>query len=353
VNVGLIGCGVIAHNYVKGSAAFPTFDIVACADVSAAVADAFGEQYDLRVLTPEELVADPDVEIVLSLTPPLVHAEVASAALANGKHVHTEKPLATELEDAQALVCEASSRGLRIGCAPDTFLGSPYEAGREAIERGDIGEPLGATARFLVGGPDTWHPQADMFYKAGAGPLLDIGPYYLAAMAALLGPYTSAVGFASTPTPVRRFGVGPHAGDEFTVDVPTYVVGALQLESGGVATLTTSFEATGQYESSLVVHGSEGALELPDANAFTGDVRLRNGRGEWETVAYASRGDQDTRGIGLHEMVESMEEGRPHRASGDLGLHVLEAAHAILAAAEEGRTVEIESRIPTAQASAR
>ncbi len=345
MNVGLVGCGVIAHNYVKGSAAFPSFDIVACADVSAAAARAFGETYGLRVLAVDELVSDSDVDVVLSLTPPAVHGEIARAAFAHGKHMYTEKPLAATLEEARCLVADAEARGLRLGCAPDTFLSSPYEAGRELLERGDIGRPLGATARFLVGGPDDWHPNADVFYQPGGGPLLDIGPYYLTAIASLLGSYRAAAGFATTPTPRRTLGVGPRAGTEFSVDVPTHVLAALQLESGALASLAVSFEANEQYESTLVVHGSEGTLELPDANAFDGDLRVRMGRGEWETVPYASRGAQDTRGIGLHEMIEALQEQRPHRASGELGLHVLEAAYAVLEASARGESVRIESQV--------
>jgi predicted dehydrogenase len=345
MNVGLVGCGVIAHNYVKGSAAFPSFDIVACADVSAAAAAAFGETYSLRVLPVDELVSDPGIDLVLSLTPPAVHAEIARAAFVHDKHVYTEKPLAATLDEARSLVDEAAARGLRLGCAPDTFLSSPYEAGRELIERGDIGRPLGATARFLVGGPDDWHPNADVFYQVGGGPLLDIGPYYLTAIASLLGSFRAAAGFATTPTVRRTLGVGPRAGEEFSVDVPTHVLAALQLESGALASLTVSFEANEQYESTLLVHGSEGTLELPDANAFDGDVRVRIGRGDWETVPYASRGAQDTRGIGLHDMVEALQAGRPHRASGELGLHVLETAFAVLDAAARGESVKVESRI--------
>ena len=345
MNVGLVGCGVIAHNYVKGSAAFPSFEIVACADVSAAAARAFGETYALRVLPVDELVADPEIDVVLSLTPPVAHAEIARAAFAHGKHVYTEKPLAATLEEARSLVGEATARGLRLGCAPDTFLSSPYEAGRDLIERGVIGRPLGATARFLVGGPDSWHPNADIFYKAGGGPLLDIGPYYLTAIASLLGSFRAAAGFATTPTARRTLGVGPRAGEEFSVDVPTHVLAALQLESGALASLAVSFEANEQYESTLLVHGSEGTLELPDANGFDGDVRVRIGRGEWETVTHASRGAQDTRGTGLHEMIEALQADRPHRASGELGLHVLESAFAVLDAAARGRSVPIKSRV--------
>jgi predicted dehydrogenase len=343
--VGLVGCGIIAHRYVEGSAAFDTFDVVACADLDTASARAFAETHGLRALSVEDLVFDEGVDVVLNLTPPSAHATVIRAALEAGKNVYTEKPLATTVAEARALVGEAAGRGLRLGCAPDTFLGSAYEAGREAILRGDIGKPLGATATMLVGGPDTWHPNADFFFRAGGGPMLDIGPYYLAALVSLLGPFEAASGFTAIPTPTRTLGVGPRAGETFTVDVPTHAAAVLQLESGAIATLTVSFEARGQYISGLTVHGSEGSLELPDANSFGGDVRIRNGSGEWAPVEYVSRGAQETRGLGLHELLESARDRRPHRASGDLGLHVLEAASAVLASASDKRTVPIATTV--------
>jgi predicted dehydrogenase len=341
--VGVVGCGIIAKVYVEGSAAFDSFDVVACSDLDTESADAFAEVHGLRAASVDELIADPSIDVVLNLTPPGAHAAVMRASLEAGKHVYTEKPLTTTLTEGRDLLAEADRRGLRIGCAPDTFLSGAYETARELIARGEIGTPLAATATFLVGGPDDWHPNADVFYQAGGGPMLDIAPYYLTAIASLLGPYRAALGLASTPTPERRFGVGPRAGESFAVDVPTHAVAALQLESGALATVTVSFEAFGQYASGLVVHGSGGSLELPDANFFGGTVRMRNGDGEWKPVTYEAPGPMETRGIGLDEMLAAIREERPHRASGALGLHVLETALAALQSADEGRTVEIRA----------
>jgi predicted dehydrogenase len=348
--VGVVGCGVVAHRYVEGSAAFDTFDVVACADLDSVSARAFAQTHGLQPQSVDELVADPGVDVVLNLTPPNAHAAVSSAALEASKHVYTEKPLATSLADGTQLVAQAERRGLRIGCAPDTFLGSAYQAGRELVARGDIGVPLGATATILLGGPDTWHPNADEFYRAGSGPMLDLGPYYLTAIVALLGPIVEAVAVASTPTPTRTLGAGPRAGEQFAVDVPTHVASVLRLASDAIATLTVSFEARDQYVSGLVVHGSEGSLELPDANAFGGELRIRRGGGDWSPLSYTSRGAQETRGIGLHEMLEAAREGRPHQASGVLGLHVLAAALAALSSAAEGRVVRVHGEVPPVDA---
>jgi predicted dehydrogenase len=342
-HVGVVGCGIIAKVYVEGSTAFDSFDVVACADLEAESADAFADVHGLQASTVDDLIADPSIDVVLNLTPPAAHAAVIRAALDAGKHVYTEKPVTTTVAEGRDLLAEADRRGLRIGCAPDTFLGNAYETARELIAQGEIGTPLTATATFLVGGPDNWHPNADVFYQAGGGPMLDIAPYYITAIASLLGPYRAALGLASTPTPERRFGVGPRAGESFTVDVPTHAVAALQLDCGALATVTVSFEAFGQYASGLVVHGSGGSLELPDANFFGGAIRIRNGDGEWQQVQYESPGPKETRGLGLDEMLAAIREERPHRASGALGLHVLETALAALRSAEEGRTIEIDA----------
>jgi predicted dehydrogenase len=340
-SVGVVGCGIIAKAYVEGAAAFDSFDIVRCSDLDVESAEAFGQMHGLVVSSVDELIADPSIDVVLNLTPPAAHADIIRAALESGKHVYTEKPFTTSVADGRELLAEADRRGLRVGCAPDTFLDAPYEAARELIARGEIGTPLNATATFLVGGPDTWHPNADVFYRAGGGPMLDIAPYYLTAIASLLGPFRAALGLATTPTPERRFGVGRRAGESFTVDVPTHVVAGLQLASGALATLTVSFEAFGQYVSGLVVHGSAGALELPDANAFDGPMRIRNGDGDWKPLKYVPLGPKATRGLGLDEMLEAIRDDRPHRASGALGLHVLETALAALQSADEGRAVEV------------
>ena len=272
--VGLIGCGIIAKAYAEGAVAFDSFSVEACADSDAERAEALAAGHGLEVMSVEGLISSPEIDVILNLTPPTVHAAVVGGALEAGKHVYTEKPLTTSLPVAQELVASADRLGLRIGCAPDTFLSSAYEAARALITRGDIGEPLGATATMLVGGPDNWHPNADFFYRAGGGPMLDLAPYYLTAIASLLGPFASATGFATTPTPERTLGVGPRKGEKFTVDVPTHVAAALRLESGALATLTVSFESRGRYDSRMTVHGTEGALSLPDANQFDGDLAV-------------------------------------------------------------------------------
>jgi predicted dehydrogenase len=346
VKVGVIGCGVISRQYVENAPAFDSFELVACADLDPAQSIALSKASGLRTATVESLIADDEIEMILNLTPAHVHASVSAAALRAGKHVYTEKPIAIGLDDSLALVREAERQGLRVGCAPDIFLGSAYQAGRAAIDAGAIGEPLSVSAAMLAGGQESWHPNPDIFYVDGAGPLFDMGPYYLTAIVTLLGPVARVSGFASTRPHDRTIRIGPRTGERFTASTPTHTTSVMELESGVLANLVASFEAAGQYICDLTIHGTEGVLVLPDPNAFAGPVRLARGRGGFEELAYTPLGARDARGIGLHDMVEAIAEDRPHRASGLLGAHVVEIVRGILQAAEQGRAVEIGSRVP-------
>jgi predicted dehydrogenase len=342
--VGVVGCGVISRHYAENARAFGEFDIVACADLDPRRSEALALEHGLAAMSVEELVSDPSIGVVLNLTPPNAHVEVIEAALAAGKHVYTEKPIATTTREASSLLAKAGRLGLRIGCAPDIFLGGAYQAARALIDEGAIGEPLSASAAMLLGGQTTWHPDPDIFFSDGAGPLLDMGPYYLTALVALLGPVHAVTGLASTRITERTIEVGPRAGEVFTASTPTHTTAALELEGQVTATLVASFEAPSQYVCDLRVYGSDGVLELPDPNSFGGTVRLRRGRGGWEEVAYATRGARESRGLGLAEMAEAIDARRPHRASGELGEHVVAAARAILEAAAKGKAVTIGDR---------
>ena len=345
MNVGIVGCGVISRHYAANAKAFDSFELVACADLEPAAAESLAAEHGLAARSVDELIADPDVDVVLNLTSPAAHVAVIRQALAGGKHVYSEKPLATTTAEAGDLVAEAAALGLRIGCAPDTFLGSPYQVARALIDEGAIGEPLSVTAAMLVGNQSSWHPNPDIFFADGAGPLLDMGPYYLTAIVTLLGPVRRVAGFASTRVLERTIEIGSRTGERFTAATPTHTAAVLELERGPTATLVASFETAGQYVAELEVHGTEGVLALPDPNTFEGPVRLRRGRGEWQDVTFASRGDRDARGIGLHDLVETIRAGGRPRASGELAHHIVDVARSILAAAAEGRTLEIETTV--------
>jgi predicted dehydrogenase len=345
MNVGIVGCGVISKNYADNAAAFGSFELVACADLVRERAVELAAAHGLAVASIEELLADPAIQVVLNLTPSGAHGAVTRAALEAGKHVYTEKPLAIDVPEGVELLAQAERLGLRIGCAPDIFLGSAYQAARALIDEGAIGEPLAVSAAMLVGGANAWHPSPEQFFSDGAGPLLDMGPYYLTAIVALLGPVRRVAGFASVREPEREIMVGPRAGERFAVSTPTHASATMELDGGVTANLVASFEANDRYVCDFELHGTDAVVSLPDPNAFGGPLRIRANRGDWEEVPYVPRGAQETRGVGLHEMVEAIAEGRDHRASGRLGLHVIDAARSILRAADEGRTVAVETSV--------
>jgi predicted dehydrogenase len=346
MNVGIVGCGVISQHYAANAAAFDEFDLVACADIVPSRAEELAAAYDLRPMPLDELLTEAQIDLVLNLTPSAAHVEVTRAALAGGKHAYTEKPLALDTHDAAALLREAARRGVRIGCAPDIFLGGAYQAARKLVDEGAIGEPLSVTAAMLVGGADRWHPSPEQFFRDGAGPLLDMGPYYLSAIVSLLGSIRRVSGFASSRRSERKIMVGPHAGENFEVATPTHTSAVMELTGGVTANLVASFDAgDDRYVCDFVIHGTDADLSLPDPNAFEGPLRLRARGDEWKNLEYASRGAREARGLGVAEMVEAIREGREPRASGELGLHVVDVARSVLRSAAAGRVVAISSSV--------
>ncbi len=339
--VGIVGCGVISRTYAANDAAFDTFDIVACSDLDASRSAIIAADFGLEQLPVDELVRSDAIDVVLNLTPPAAHAAVTRAALEAGKHVYSEKPLGTTVPEAQTLAALAEEHGLRLGCAPDIFLSGAYQRARSLLDEGAIGAPLAVSAAMLSGGQETWHPDPDIFFRDGAGPLLDMGPYYVTAIVSLLGPVRRVAGFASTFVRERTIEIGPRSGERFVAETPTHISSMLELSSGATAMLVATFESPGHYASTMLVHGAEGELALPDPNGFDGQLRIRGRRGDWETVSYPTRGEADARGLGLHDMVEAIAEGRPHRASAALATHVVDVARSILDSCDTGSAVAI------------
>jgi predicted dehydrogenase len=294
-----------------------------------------------------------EIDAVLNLTSPQAHAALSLAALASGKHVYTEKPLALSLADGAQLLETARTHGLRIGSAPETFLGPRLQACRRAIDSGLIGEPIGAGAFVVSHGHEWHHPNPDFFYKKGAGPVLDMGPYYITALVALLGPVRRVSGFARASFPERVIETAPRRGAVISVEVATHVAGTLEFESGAIGTLIASFDVWDSELPRMEVYGSEGTLCIPDVdplegpNVFGGKVLVRTrararwrgtprppGLEEWDELPVGTSFAENSRGLGLAEMAMAMEAGRPHRASGELAYHVLEVALALLEACE-------------------
>ena len=341
--VGIVGCGDVTGLYLPGCARFPVIELAACADLDEERAAALSARGGFPAMSIEALLADPSIEVVLNLTPPTAHAAVSLAAIAAGKHVYTEKPLATTRADAEAILAAASVAGVRVGGAPDTFLGGGLQTARARIDAGDVGTPSLATAAVLHLGPERWHPNPAFFYGRGGGPLLDVGPYYVAALVSLLGPITGVAALGRGVGGERRVATGPRAGETFPVEVSTTVIASYTFASGVIGSLMASFDVVRSTLPHLEVHGTAGSLELGDPNAFDGAVRRRVLDGaDWDDVPLTHDG-QVGRGIGLADMIEAIRADRPARASGGFAYHVLDVLLATEEAAAAGATVAVAS----------
>jgi predicted dehydrogenase len=344
VKVGIIGCGNISTQYIKGCRLFDVIDLVACADIDMDRAQATAQEYGLTACSVAELLADPAIEIVINLTIPATHAEVSLAAIAAGKHVQSEKPLAISRADGQQILAAAAAKGVRLGCAPDTFLGGGLQTCRKLIDDGEIGQPVGATAFMMSGGPESWHPNPIFFYQQGAGPMFDMGPYYLTALIHLLGPVVRVSGASRISFAERVATSQARQGERIPVEVPTYVAGLLNFASGPIASLITTFDVPGGSNlPNIEIYGSEGSLRAPDPNIFGGPVLLRRaGSKEWQEMPL-SHDSEVMRGIGVADMATAIRAGQPHRTSGELAYHVLDLMHAFEDSSQSGRHIEIES----------
>jgi predicted dehydrogenase len=339
LNVGIVGVGTISRAYLTTFAWLPAVRVTALADLEPARAEAaLADAPHARAVAVQGLLAADDVDLVLNLTVPAAHAEVALAALAAGKHVYGEKPLALDVAEATRVLDRAD--GLRVGCAPDTVLGTGLQTARRAVDDGLIGRPVAANAVFANPGHESWHPAPEFYYRPGGGPLLDMGPYYLTALVHLLGPVERVVGAASRARTTRTIGSGPRAGTAFDVEIDTHVTGVLVHTSGALTTLTTSFDVVATTQPRIEVHGTEGSLSVPDPNRFDGDVLVRtpaDGRtGEWALLPPSAGFVDAARGVGVADLAANLAAGRPHRASAEVALHVLDVMETLLAAAQDG-----------------
>lgn len=347
VGVGLIGAGVISNQYLENLTAFPDLDVRFVADIDLERAKAQADKYGVpNSGTVEQLLADDGIEIVVNLTIPKVHVEVALQALAAGKNVWSEKPFALDRASGRELLDAAHAAGLRVATAPDTFLGSGIQSARRLIENGDIGAPLTALTLMQSPGPESWHPNPDFLFQEGAGPLFDIGPYYLTALVQLFGPVKRVSAVASKAKESRVIGSGPRAGESFAVTVPTHVSALYEFESGQTAQSIFSFDSKlgrTQFE----VAGLEATVVVPDPNTFEGDL-LVHGADGIETLP--STGTTSTRGIGVVELARAIRAGVPERASGEQAFHVLDVMVATIEAGESGSPVDVQSTVQVAPA---
>src|SRR5688572_4734401 len=340
VRVGVVGCGAISGAYLGMAKNFPVVEIAACSDINMECARAKAREFGVpRAVTVDELLADESIEVVLNLTVPKAHVPVAMRAVEAGKHTYCEKPLGVDREEGSKLIDAAKRANLRVGCAPDTFMGAGIQTARELIDDGAIGRPVAFTAFMLCPGHESWHPSPEFYYEVGGGPMFDMGPYYLTALLNLLGPVKRYSGTASIAIPERTITSEPKRGKKVRVQTPDHVAGTIEFESGAVGTIMTSFATRfGTYDGKqpITVYGTEGTIRVPDPNQFDGPVHLRRDRDEdWQEVPHAFVAGYG-RSVGLADMAYAIRSGRPHRASAEQAFAVLDLMQGFLDSSERG-----------------
>jgi predicted dehydrogenase len=350
MKIGIIGCGNISPVYFQAAKRMHNLELVGCADMVLERAQARAKEHGTQAFTVDELIAHPDVELLINLTIPAAHGPIGIKAVQAGKHLYNEKPLALTREEAREMLELAEKKGLRVGGAPDTFLGAGFQTVRKLIDDGLIGRPVAATAFMIGSGPEPWHPDPAFFYAPGGGPMFDMGPYYVTALVALLGGVKRVTGATGAAYSERVVGSGPKKGDKIAVQIPTHIAGVLEFESGPIATLVTSFDTAG-WDVGITIYGTSGTIYCPDPNGFGGPVKVMrpelNGHVEYRlTHSYESQ----SRGLGVSDMASAVANARAHRASGALCYHVLDIMHSIHDAARVGQHITLTSGVerPTA-----
>ncbi|WDR06860.1 Gfo/Idh/MocA family oxidoreductase [Devosia rhodophyticola] len=346
IGIGIVGLGNISAAYLKASKEFPVLDIRGVADMNPDAARARADEFGLNAVGLDALFVDPSIDIILNLTIPKAHVEVGLRAIDAGKHVYSEKPLGIVFSEAQKLAAAAKAKGLRVGSAPDTFLGGAHQTARRLVDEGGLGQMIGGSAYFMCPGHERWHPNPAFYYEIGGGPMLDMGPYYITDLVNLLGPVAKVIGIGTMTRSTRTITASERAGEVIPVDVPTHVSGTLIFENGAVVQVTMSFDVAGHKHVPIEIYGTEGSLIVPDPNNFGGQIEMLSKGGEWANVdtdmPYA---DGNYRSIGLADMAHAILSDRPHRASGDLALHVLEVMEAFETSSRSGAVVDITTPV--------
>lgn len=348
VGVAVVGAGVISTQYLANLTAFPDIAVLGVADLDTERAADSARAYGVPVAGDlATVLAVPEVEVVVNLTVPAAHAAVATEVLRAGRHVYGEKPLALDPAAGAALLGEAAERGLRVGNAPDTFLGAGIQSAVRAVRSGAIGTPVAATTTVQNPGPEAWHPNPEFLFQVGAGPLFDLGPYYLTALVTLLGPVSRVAATGRSSRTHRTIGSGPRAGTSFAVEVPTHVTALLEFGTGVTSDSTFSFDSPVPRKTIEII-GTEATLSVPDPNMFEGPLRIR-GRDDTEWRDLPVTGTAAGRGLGVLDLARSLRADVPHRASGTLAQHVLATMAAIAESAEKGEFLPITVDCPQPQ----
>jgi predicted dehydrogenase len=346
IRVGIVGCGNISNAYFQGLGLFPDLiEVAACADLDVARARAkAAEKGVAKAGTVKQILQDPDIDLIVNLTVPKAHAEINRAALLAGKHAYCEKPFSVTKEEGQKVLALAKMKKLRVGTAPDTFLGAGLQTCRKLIDDGRIGRPIGATAFMVCAGHESWHPSPGFYYEKGGGPLFDMGPYYLTALVSLMGPVKRVSASAQKTYATRTITSNPLKGKKIKVATPTHYSGTLDFANGAVATVIMSFDVWGAKLPRLEIYGTKGTLGCPDPNVFHDEnsVYLKGMGGDWQTVPLVHP-FRVGRGMGVADMAKAILARRAHRCSGEMGYHVVEVMQAFEESSRRGRHVAIQS----------
>ncbi|MCX7302267.1 MAG: Gfo/Idh/MocA family oxidoreductase [Rhodobacterales bacterium] len=356
LGVGIIGCGNISTTYLKFAPIFKSLELKAVADINMEAARARAAEYDVRAETVADLLKAKDVDVIVNLTVPAVHYEISRQILEAGKHAYSEKPLVLTLDEGKHLRDLAAAKGLRVGSAPDTFLGGSHQLARATLDAGKIGKVIAGTAHVMSHGMEMWHPNPGFFFQPGGGPVLDLGPYYVTNLIQLIGPVKSVAALANASFATRTIGSGPLQGETVPVDTPTNIHALLEFVNGATVTLSASWDVWKNRHEPMELYGTEGSLFVPDPNFFGGEVEMAGSDG---VIHALPRGDhpfgipnqQDGRGndranyrcAGLADMATAIDEGRQHRCNIDVAVHAVDVMVSILQAGAEKRFVELST----------
>ncbi|WP_417668015.1 Gfo/Idh/MocA family protein [Roseibium sp.] len=355
LGVGIIGCGNISTTYFKFIPMFKGMEVRGCADLNRGAAEARGKEFGVPHMTVHDLLKNDDIDLVVNLTIPDAHWPVTKEILSAGKHVYSEKPLTLTLEDGKAMQKLAREKGVKVGSAPDTFLGGAHQRARKAIDEGRIGQVTSGTCHVMSHGMEHWHPNPDFFFLPGGGPILDLGPYYIANLVNLVGPVKRVAALTSMATPTRTISSEPRAGEKIPVKTPTNIHALLEFENGATITLSASWDVWAHRHENMELYGTEGSLYVPDPNFFGGDVILTGRDGKAETLAdekhpfgipneqHGERTMANYRAAGLADMALALREGRDYRCSLERALHAVDVMTSILKSGETGNFVDIST----------
>lgn len=350
LGVGIIGCGNISTAYLRLAPLFKGYEIRAVADIDLAAAAEKAREFDVRGQSVDDLLASDDLDLIINLTIPAAHFDVSKRILDAGKHVYSEKPFVLSRDEGQALADIAAAKGLRIGSAPDTFMGGAHQFARALVDQGQIGRITSGTAVVQSHGMEHWHPNPDFFFKPGAGPVLDIGPYYISNLIQLIGPVARVTAISGSAQQTRTIANGPRLGEEIPVETPTTIHAILESENGAIFTLLCSWDVWAHDHTCMELYGTQGTMYVPDPNFFGGALSVTKGEEPVALDAYlhpfavVNDGDQaNYRGAGLADMALSITAGTPHRCSHEFALHVVDVMTSILTAADSNSVTEIQT----------